>query len=376
MTTPIEGLLPPDELEQFRVAPGSSYDQRKAACEAHVVRREWATGPFYSLEPFDAEVGRWSRGRLAKAPPDDPRKMFEFGFDAGDQLILIRNHTEFEGRCNETFVEPKQPRWAWHYQHRDHDTPLSVRQRVFDGDRLAAIATKSRFGHSVIRYRWSDGRIRGIIRELDTGDVEQYELRYIGSLLNEIAIVRATAEPQVVYAAKPPTLKPLLAAMAQCLPEIIYQRVLDAGETRRVFCLALSYSEESPEEMALPGLSLGLESERAAWRSRGAPPAELWNPAGFATHDGHALELDADQPRELAREIARCLRAPKDYAAVVKMYVGVARALAGFDWPAALLPTEDFQILAVNVDLSDLDKNFKAILGAAAYKRLVGSGLL
>jgi len=364
------------ELEARRLAPTMAYAERKASTEARVTRWVWATGPFYSLEPFDAERGGWPRGRLCKQPPKQVAGKYEFGLDEHDRLWVIRKHTEFEGRCDETFVDAEDPQWVWSYRHRDQSVVYVVNQRIYEGDRLVATAGKSAYGHSSERYRWEDGQLRAITVELDTGDTQAYELAYTAGILSEIRIVRAGAKPHVVFSARKPDLKVLLAAMAERLPEVVHQRVAAAKETRPAFCLVLSYSDESAEEMAMPALSLGLEVDRTGWRSRGEPAAELWNPARFATHGSDALELADGQLTELAAEIARGLRAPRDYAAVKKTYVAVARTMLGTDWRAVIPTTEDFTIVAVNVDMSDLEKNLRAIVGAAGTKQLKRDGLL
>ena len=369
-------VLSADALEAIRVAPATTYAEQKASSEARVARWVWATGPFYSLQPLAAECGGWSRGRLCKGTPQDVSKKYEFGLDEAGRLCVIREHTEVEGGCHETFVEARDGEWVWRYQDGNKSKPLVVRQMVYENDQLVAMAVKSRRGHTVERFDWHNGRVRTIVVESKNGTKNTYEVSYKAGLLSEVSFLPEGAEPEVVFTAKPPNLKALLEAMQARLPAAVHQRVAEAKESRPVFCLALSYSQESREEMALPMVSLGLESDRERWRPSGASPAELWNPASFSTFDSDALELDDAELGELAREIALGLRAPKDYAAVKKTYLAVAKALADIDWQACLAPAADFKVLAVDVDVSDLKKNFKAIIGAAAFKELQKSGLI
>jgi len=369
-------LLTAEELEAYRVAPESTYAELKASSESRAARWVWATGPFYSLQPFDAERGGWPRGRICTKTPDDVSKKYQFGLDENDRLWVIREHTEFEGCCNETFVDARNQEWVWRYTHRDHDVPHVVMQRVYENDRLVSTARKSQFGHTVEHYDWRDGRIRTITVHYDTGDTNQYEIKYEGGLLSEVSIVRDGAPDHVVYAAKSRDLRALLSAMEARLPEVVHRRVVNANEDRTVFCLALSYSEESAEEMALPALSLGLESDRERWRSSDLSPSDLWNPAGFSTHGSDALELDDAELGELARAITLILRAPKDFAAVKNSYLRSAQALAAMEWQTAITTTDDFKVLAVDVEMSDLKSNFKAIIGAGPTKEMQREGLL
>jgi hypothetical protein len=55
--------------------------------------------------------------------------------------------------------------------------------------------------------------------------------------------------------------------------------------------------------MALPALSLGLESDRAAWRTREHPPSSLWSPAGFTDAYRDDLEITDPELAEIAAEV-------------------------------------------------------------------------
>lgn len=369
-------LLPPDELEKRRVGACASHPERKTASEARVVRWEWATGRYHSFTPLDAECGGWQRGKLCKKAPADVKKMFAFGFDEDDRLCFIREHTKFDGCCNDTFVDAEDPQWVWRDQHRKPNEPQTIMQRVFEEGMLLSIASKSRFGHTARHYEWREGRIAAIKMELDTGDVQNYAISYRGGLLREVCLVGEGVEPHVVYTSHPPDLKTLLSALEARLAAVVRQRVGAATFAGPAFCLVLSYSEESQEEMALPALSVGLESERARWRGSGDSASDLWNPAGFSTHGHESLELDDAELGELAAELAQGLRAPKDYKAVKKTYLTVAKALNDVEWSTVLSTTDDFKVLAVSVDMADLKANFKAILGAGPAKELARGGLL
>ena len=107
-----------------------------------------------------------------------------------------------------------------------------------------------------------------------------------------------------------------------------------------------------------------------------AGAAELWNPAAFSTYGSDALELTHPELGELAVGIAQSLRAPKAYKAVKKMYVAVAKELARLNWTDLIDVPDGLYVLSVNVDVSDLTANFKAIYGAARVKELLREGLL
>ncbi|NOY24903.1 MAG: hypothetical protein GXP62_03435 [Oligoflexia bacterium] len=291
------------------------------------------------------------------------KNKFAFGFDEEDRLCFIREHTDLEGCCNDTFVDAADPQWVWRDQHRRPDEPGTIMQRVYEDGVLVAIATKSRFGHTVKHYGWRDGRIGTITLVPDMGAVQNYVISYQGGLVHKVSLVREGAKPYVVYRSAPPKLKVLLSALEARLVTVVPQILAAATFSAPAFCLVLSYSEESREEMALPALSLGLESDREHWRASGASASDLWNPAGFSTHGQESLELDDAELDELAVEIALGLRTPKNYKAVKKTYLAVAKTLAGLDWSAVLDTTDDFKVLAVSVDMADLKANFRAILG-------------
>ena len=369
-------LLSAEEMEGRRTASDRSYEERKSAVEARVVRRVWATGPVYSFQPFDAERGGWSRGRLLKGVPKDVSKKFEFGFGVEEELLVVREHTQFEGRFNESFVDAADRQWVWRYQHRDPSQPQALLQRGFDGDRHVGTAVKSRFGFTRESYRWHAGFIRTIEVEFDTGDTNRFQLDYAGGVLSEVRVGDEGGEPRVVFTNEPPDRKVLLATLVERLPRVVARVVAAAGEHREVFCLVLSYSDESPEEMAFPSLSLGLEKERLRWRASGGAPSELWNPATFSTHDTDALALDDETLREVGRALAQTLQTAKDFTAVRTAFCDVAKALAARGWTGVLTPTADFKVVAVHADLSDLGKNLSAIYGKAVVAELRRDGLL
>lgn len=192
-------LLTSEELEARRLTGDVSYSQRKQAAEARVVRWEWATGPLYSFEPFDAESGRWGRGRLCKTPPDDVSKKYAFGFDEEDALLIIRQHTEFQGCCFETIVD-SDPQWIWRYDKSDKSVPARITQRIVDANRLVVSSSKTLYGASTTRYGWKDGRIRTIVKD---GQPSSHIVNYRSGMVSAVTIVREGVEPHVVFTAKP-----------------------------------------------------------------------------------------------------------------------------------------------------------------------------
>lgn len=120
---------------------------------------------------------------------------------------------------------------------------------------------------------------------------------------------------------------------------------------------------------------MGLESERSAWRTSNRS-SQLFNPAVFASFDSDALELKADDLDELAEDVCKGLRTPKDYVSVKKMYVAVARSLTNVNWRQDIDVTDDFVVLASDVTMADLYANAKTILGARAANAMQREGLL
>jgi hypothetical protein len=239
-----------------------------------------------------------------------------------------------------------------------------------------ASAAKTKYGYNVERYYWNDGKITRIDHTFDSGTVQRYEIGYAAGLVKNVALLREGKAAHDVFVAKPPKVATLLAALRSRLPNDALEQLKVAGERRTVFCLVLSYSSASAEEMALPSITLGLEQEREAWRASGNSAEALWNPANFELHDSDQLELKSPDLEELAASVALTLRTPKHYAAVRKVYVAAAKSLSEMNLGALLSITADFQVIATDVDMSDLTKNLRAIAGAKTTRTLQRRGLL
>lgn len=92
-------------LKRLLSAAAKEYTARKAHAEAAVEEHAWATGPLFSIVPFQLERrAGWAPKRLKSAPAKKAGQ-FEFGFDRDGRLRVIRQHTDNRGHAYETFID-------------------------------------------------------------------------------------------------------------------------------------------------------------------------------------------------------------------------------------------------------------------------------
>ncbi|MGO9112501.1 MAG: hypothetical protein ACLP9L_24995 [Thermoguttaceae bacterium] len=91
-------------LKRIFAEARARYSALKKTCEAQVTRWEWATFWLYDMEPFCRERNRISRGKRLKTKPTTIKSgMHQYGFDASNRIVVVRQYTEFKGRFNEEF---------------------------------------------------------------------------------------------------------------------------------------------------------------------------------------------------------------------------------------------------------------------------------
>jgi hypothetical protein len=317
-----------ESLQNRFINLAGEYHVLRAASEAATARRQWATALHYEPTPFWFERNWYPRGRLLLREPEHPIGCVEYGFDAGGQLTLQRDHLDVEGQTYEHFfrhLDGGVSEEASFERRRLHDLQRFVR----DGERLVRFERALAGSTAVESYEWQGAQLRRIVEEWPRQAARTLELSYDDAgALRAIDLRQGEAPPRPLYRRPAPedTLERLLPRVERALVELIPTAVGTRGAAYR---LAIVYDAESPESLP-PLVALGADGEPAA-------PAPL--PRG--EHD----ELFHLANQQLAMESA--------HERVHELFRRVAAALTQHNWRAQLGVAPDFVVYAV--ELSQLE---------------------
>lgn len=92
-------------LRALLKSAATDYATRKQRAKDAVVRWAWATGPLFSIVPFQAERRRGPTPRPLKSAPAKKTGSWQFGFEEDGRLRVIREHTDQRGGAYETFID-------------------------------------------------------------------------------------------------------------------------------------------------------------------------------------------------------------------------------------------------------------------------------
>lgn len=139
------------------------------------------------------------------------------------------------------------------------------------------------------------------------------------------------------------------------------------------YCLVLAYSEESPLP---PSLALGSSVDLRRQLSRKSPDAQphLWNPADLSCFDPLPDEFEQDkelfQAFELLNQEWSDLRDTED---AHRLLSEIAKTLRTYDW-SGVADEPGFAVLAVDLELSDLEAALRAASAAEIVRRFATEG--
>lgn len=200
--------------------------------------------------------------------------------------------------------------------------------------------------------------------EFAGGAKEHYVVAYREGLLHEVRFVGEGGGEEVVYAARPPSLAGRLEAFEDALVRAVLATVARNVPTEPVFCVGIVYGRESPASLTEPELVMGLEHEREAWRRSKLGASELWNPARLGGAGG-IIDIEDPALADIGRGLSLAVRGDRDVEAIRKAYVRVAASLMGSGLRDLLPGTEDFVAVPLDLEVTDLAKNLRAVLGTA-----------
>lgn len=173
------------------------------------------------------------------------------------------------------------------------------------------------------------------------------------------------------------TLRSLKETIRNRLLSLIPPLVASANITEPLYCVALAYDGEGNDPLP-PAIGLGLDSERQRWKTEQGKQAWqwIWNPAEFHHYEKAHTQLEDDVLEEACDYLNARISEKGSVDPAAKILVEVAAKLNRSDWPTAIQRTPDFMVYAVDFELADLRKNFRAILPPDKLAALQQAGLL
>ncbi len=136
--------------------------------------------------------------------------------------------------------------------------------------------------------------------------------------------------------------------------DAIHRRVLATMFDEMLFCVVIAYHVERRGTYVEPTIGAGRVSERNVQQGYTNWKEGYWNPADFLLFDVPQLELS--ELRERGLELARAEPAASDEFWRT-FYVAVTRRLNNYAWPVRCGITDDFVVVATDLDLADLSRN-------------------
>lgn len=307
------------------------YVARKRRAELAALSWKWATGPLFSIVPFQAERSSGPRARPLRSAPARKRGTFEFGFDADGRLTVMRQHAESRGAAYETFIDwDEGGATAVRYGYDPKYKVPSNAARLFIKDgRPTKYMLQGPRGTVTETYHYQDDRLVRI-RLKPPGEAEcVYHLKYDAEGLCAIDEGRARIFQRPARGRPRPSLSDLLQAIEQQLYVLTPPAIRKAAERQRspVWCCALDFDGSLPGSCLPPELSLATVAERDAilHKSRRDGSALVWRAAAF---EGLGAAYYEDAKLAAACEQANTILERRDSdVAVCRLLVRLAKRL-------------------------------------------------
>jgi len=370
---------------------------RESAASA-VVEWKWSRFWMWHPAPFWFQRGGYPKGKAFRTAPESPEyHHFQTGFDAEGRVRVERSYIEIVRDSKRWYSETV-------VQH-EADQILSARfdhspEKKLNGvsccllrDGLVRLEcnTAPAAANSRIWFKQFDWRTPGELRVYN-GSQEGPDRPFEMAADVVIVSLDVAGRPLSVRKEVPgretwiqwvrPKKGTSIAALGHRVTQALKQRIIQTLRTWKApgpaYCVAISYDDEG-NDVFLPSLGVGLESERSAWAAEGTEKLKryMWNPAEFANYA--SAELDPELPglEEDVRMLNQLVMEKDAGEKAVRLVRRMARELATeVDWPSVMDVTDDFMVFCVGLELSQLEADLKACLGTARFKALQRGGLI
>ena len=387
-------------FESYFKKVGLQYTKLRQHCEIAAAGERWATEEMYDLCPLSPQMG-FKTGKWLKAAPRSAFYKLRFQFDEKGRPVIATQELKdpYARRLRETF----------YVYERDTTTQacFDVRQgrngKSTGEVRLVVLERLAKQGESSMRYEHlselgggnylrleyepKDGRVVAVKTADDSdGELALAQWRVSYDRDGEVSrIEHATGGecPSIRWPykrrSKSLTLPQLSKSIETRLATLLGDTVPRAGIREPVYCLALGYSSES--ELALPPfIGLGTEAERTAWVDRLSEKdlkQVLWNPEEFKhqANTMQALRIDSRELMDQCRYFQELHGVKDPFAPSVRLLRSVAKQLARRKWKDSFRVTDDFVVVAYDIDdAGSTLENLKASAPAVLVKRFVKCG--
>jgi hypothetical protein len=340
----------------------------RAAADAAVVR--WAWGPNFAgwerLEPLYVERVHREPAKTGELPePEDRTTRDLFGFDAAGWVVVARQFQNWprEGIQSETIlvdgadgpVQLVMRDWG------DATELLRIDVPVFDGDRIASITWYRRdYDRELVRHseHYTYERDRPVRVDIDAWDDDGSRVQHVewdddGEIRR---IYTDSGNERFVGYVRPPKggIGPIRRRVEAELIERIAAWADRSTPDEAVWALAILYDTEGNPPLP-PSLGLAVDADRDD------DPLVRFNPAEWRFMDAEPEELGGGAFAEDCAVLNQHWGAARDDAAPRRLFVKVAKALRDRDWTGALRLADDFEVLPVDLELEDLERNRRAL---------------
>jgi hypothetical protein len=349
----------------------------EAEAAAAIVRRQWFDGPALDPRPlYEHRIGI-KPGTAVEQEPKLKIGAWHWGLDrdgrprVGHQHVMkkmtqtmVYQHLQDGARVIEFVHNPEQ---HGVFAVSDVRGSLSRPREIVRTERDALIRET---------YAWDGDRLTQVVtvRECPLGrEVLRriYDVAYAAN--GDVTIAHRFADDPTPAVA--PLAKQEIDAFAKALEDRLTTALMRAVQQVKVrgpvYCLILAYDCDLP-----PLPALGTDEQRKRWRKEHGEDAKdyVWNPAEFEHYETDALQLDDDG---LLADCQRLATAWRSSDAKVRKFVnGLARRLAEGPWPAKLKRTDDFVIVATDLEGADLPRNMREVIPPGRLKTLRDNGWL
>jgi len=353
-----------DEIERLRTFLKSVRDEYKALhkiAEAQAVSRHWASNQYLNFEPFYFEYNRFSKGKILKAKPKKIANAYEYGFDAQDRVVFERQHDGKKHFFESLYFWGRDEVLKYHFgcYNKRCVGCFNIKRFIYENGELKSIYSAfDNNAYGIENFTYEGGKLaqkqwRGTDPYGGKFDrVINYEFDAIG----ELSLI---VEGGYVHYKKPDkkmSYKKLYELAAQRLVPAIKETIKKHAPGCKLYCINLAYDDTGSLP---PQIGFGSQEQRAQWLAQGDDDNWIvWNVADYEFQ----AELDEDdEMASLFDLFNQETRLNGRYPQAKKLILECAKQLKTDIGELGLDVSEDFALVASDYDLSDLQKNFKAI---------------
>lgn len=387
------------QTEVRRLNTEQAYANLRDTCYPQVVEWRWATWMMLDLEPYYSETYRFSRNRWMKKAPTTPTHHVEHGLDRHGNIVLMRWKQKFSSgiRGDEVFVANGDG-WTTVVKYADSMTQFRsgsiewAHFGKFAGERISQHFIISNWVWAATEYFYTGQRLSQAFefsedRNLRRQTASRFEYRHddVGRL---IEVIHSDCDWETAVPGGNRTTiwrRPPKGETVSSLSVLLQKALFDEARTileglklkEPAYCVLLVYDAEN--DFFPPSIAVGLDSERQRFVQEHARSAAeyIWNPAEFQNFNLSSLEFKVPETLRACELLNQLLQAKDSGAPAKKLLNTVASELMRVNWQSILPTTDDFAIVAVDLEgQGDLARNAKQSLPPECLSMLKQCGWL